>query len=67
MGHMVLFWVWDTGAQTHKMYGLPLESSVSKELLNAWYLGVICIHEENVFSKISKEKYLKGAPLYTEH
>lgn len=67
MGHMVLFWVRDTEEQTRKMYCLPLESSVSKELLNAWHLGVICIHEENVFSNISKGKYLKGAPLYTEH
>ena len=67
MGHIVLFQVWDTEEQTHKMYCLPLESFISKELLNAWYLRVICIHEENVFSKISKEKYLKGAPLYTEH
>ena len=53
MGHMVLFWVRDTEEQTRKMYCLPLESSVSKELLNAWHLGVICIHEENVFSNIS--------------
>lgn len=67
MGHMVLFWVQDTEEQTRKMYCLPLESSVSKELLNAWHLGVICIHEENVFPNISKGKYLKGAPLYTEH